>query len=359
MTRRFAFGTLLLALVLVVAACGDDDDATATTVAATTATTNDDTTATTAAAAATTVATTTAAMVDEPVTVGFASATQPSYAPALLGIETAGTVPMEAVFFQQSELAVQALLQGEIDILAIGVNGPMIAINEGAELVIIAVTIGNDWALVSTTDIATPADLEGKTIAIHSETSTATPLVRSTLEDAGVEAEFVIIPGSPNRAAAMSAGQIDATPLFLSSSIQLELEASDRFHTLVDYGEVPLASQALVTTRSWLAEHGDVATAIVRQFIETGRRISNDETWATEALSALFPDDDPAYLARLVQEYVARNLWVTDGGSALLARFGEAVQSNIARGSLPEDALTEVSDYVDLTAMNAALAELG
>jgi NitT/TauT family transport system substrate-binding protein len=293
------------------------------------------------------------------VTVGFASATQPAYAPALIAIDTSEKIPMEPVFFQQSELAMQALLQAEVDVLAIGVNGPMITISGGADLQIFGVTIGNDWTLVVTEDIQEPADLAGKTIAIHSETSTGTPLVRGTLDDAGVEAEFVTIAGSPNRAQAMTQGQVDATPLFLSDSIRLEGTDPDRFHVLLDYGEIPFASQALVAGTEWLDSNPELAECVLTHFIETARHMSDDPAWTTEQLVSMFPDEDPDYLDALASEYIDRGLWVTDGGAELFSNFGQAVQINIDLGTLDADASTEAADYLDTDALDAAIEHLG
>ena len=293
------------------------------------------------------------------VNIGFASVTQPAYAPALIAIATSDQVPMKANFFQQSELAMQALLQGQIDVLAIGVNSPMITINKGADLTIFGVTIGNDWTLVATTDIKTPADLAGKKIAIHSETSTGTPLVKGTLADAGVTAEFVTIPGSPNRAAAMLQGQVDATPLFLSDAISLTQKAPDRFHILLDYGTVPFASQALVANKTWLASHQADATLLLQHFIETARKMKSDQQFTVDQLTKMFPDDDSAYLQSLVKEYEQRGLWVTDGGHALLSTFDQAVKINIDLGTLPKDAKSATSDYVDTSTLDSVLAQLG
>jgi NitT/TauT family transport system substrate-binding protein len=296
---------------------------------------------------------------DQTVTIGFASVTQPAYAPSLIAIDTSDNIPMEATFFQQSELAMQALLQGEVDVLAIGVNGPMITISGGADLQIFGVTIGNDWTLVATQDIQEPADLEGKTIAIHSETSTGTPLVRGTLNDAGVNAEFVIIPGSPNRAQAMTQGQVDATPLFLSDAIRLERSDPERFHVLLDYGDVPFASQSLVAGTEWLDSNPELAQCLLEHFIETGRQMSDDPSATTDKLVSMFPDEDADYLGALVTEYVNRGLWVTDGGQALLSNFGEAVQTNIDLGTLAADAPSDAEAYTDTNALEAALQDLG
>lgn len=294
--------------------------------------------------------------VDEPVSVGFASATQPAYSPALLAIQESEDIPMEPTFFQQSELAMQALLQGEVDVLAIGVNGPMITISEGADLRIFGVTIGNDWTVVATQEIQSPADLAGKTIAIHSETSTGTPLLHGTLDDAGVEATLVTIPGSPNRAQAMTQGQVDATPLFLSDSIRLERSDPDRFHVLLDYGDVPFASQALVAGTEWLDADPQLAECVLSQFVATAQRMSDEPDWTLEQVTALFPEEDPEYLDALVTEYIDRGLWVTDGGSELLANFSDAVQINIDLGTLAADASTDPADYLRTDLLDAVLA---
>lgn len=293
--------------------------------------------------------------VDEPVSVGFASATQPAYFPALLSIETSETIPMEATFFQQSELAMQGLLQGEVDVLAIGINGPMITISQGAELRIFGVTIGNDWTIVATQEIQSPEDLEGVRIGIHSETSTGTPLARGTLDDAGVEAEFVTIAGSPNRAQAMTQGQIDATTLFLSDSIRLERSDPDTFHVLLDYADVPFASQSLVASTEWLDSNPELAECFVTHFVETGQRMHQERDGTIEQFIEMFPEEDPDYLEALANEYLDRGLWVDDGGQELLSDLGEAAQILIDLGSLNADAPTDASAYVRMDLVDAAV----
>lgn len=291
---------------------------------------------------------------DEPLTVGFASVTQPSYFAALRSIETSD-IPMEAEFFQQSELAMQALLQEEVDMLAIGINGPMITISEGAELAIFGVTIGNDWTIVATQDIQSPADLAGQRIGIHSETSTGTPLARGTLADANVEAEFITIAGSPNRAQAMTNDQIDATTLFLSDSIRLELSDPDKFHVLLDYSEVPFASQSLVAGTAWLDANPELAACVSAHFVETGMAMQADPEATIDQLMEMFPDEDPAYLEVLATEYLERNLWVADGGQELLSNLGEAIDILIDLGSLNADAPTDPEAYVRMDIVDAAV----
>lgn len=352
--------TVLLALVavlaLVVTACGGGtsespqatDEPTTQSASPSPAGTDGDATATPTSACETVTA-------DEPVTVGFASATQPAYFPALVSIETSENIPMEPTFFQQSELAMQALLQGEVDVLAIGINGPMITISEGADLRIFGVTIGNDWTIVANDSIQSPEDLAGARIGIHSETSTGTPLARGTLNELGIEAEFVTIAGSPNRAQAMTQDQIDATTLFLSDSIRLERNDPDKFHVLLDYAEVPFASQSLVASTEWLDANPELAECFVTHFVETGQRMHDEPEWAVEQLTAMFPEEDPDYLEALATEYLDRGLWVDDGGQELLSNLGEAAEILVDLGSLSSDAPTDVDSYVRMDLVDAAV----
>lgn len=285
--------------------------------------------------------------------IGFASANQPAYGTTLLADKTAERFTVKEVFFQNSELAMQGLLQGEVDVLAIGVNGPMLAIAQGADIKMFGVTIGNDWVLVTDDDITSPADLEGKTVAIHSDVSTGTPLLKGTLSDAGVKANLVTIPGSPNRAQAMMSGQVDATVLFLSDALSLQDQGAGKFHVLLDYRDVPFASQALVASTSWLADHPDLASAVLQHSVDTANKIKGDQSWASDELAAMFPDDKPDYLKSLVKEYVDRELWVTDGGKALFSTLDVAIKTNKELGTLPAEASTDASDYVDLQFLEA------
>ena len=362
---RTVLFALLAVLALVVTACGDGGASQAPqdsetpggeSQAATPGATEDD-----AESAAPTSATSACEDVtaDQPVSVGFASATQPAYFPALVSIETSETIPMEPIFFQQSELAMQAVLQGEVDVLAIGINGPMITISEGAELQIFGVTIGNDWTIVANDSIQSPEDLAGARIGIHSETSTGTPLARGTLNELGIDAEFVTIAGSPNRAQAMTQDQIDATTLFLSDSIRLERNDPDKFHVLLDYAEVPFASQSLVASTEWLDSNPELAECFVTHFVETGQRMHEERDWAIEQLTEMFPEEDPEYLEALATEYLDRGLWVDDGGQELLSNLGEAAEILIELESLSADAPTDASDYVRMDLVDAAVENAG
>ena len=50
-------------------------------------------------------------------------------------------------------------------------------------------------------------------------------------------ADLLVIPGSPNRSAALMNGQIDATPLFLSDGVNIRLQQPDKFHVLKAFAE--------------------------------------------------------------------------------------------------------------------------
>jgi len=300
-----------------------------------------------------------AARVD--VTIGNAS--QPAVATgafsAAMQAQGDSNVVATQEFFQQSELAAQALLQDDIEVLHIGVLTPINAILGGADLVIFAVDVGNDWVLVAENEIATPQDLAGKNVGIHSETSTATAMLAKTYQDNGIDPGTIntlIVPGSANRAQAILQGQLDATPLLLQDVGTILEEAPGKFHVLVDWADIPLASGVLAAKRDWYEANLDAATELVRRMIATNTAWKADPSLATDFLVEQFPDSSRDYLASTAEEYLSRGLWPTDGGAAFLGdEFVAAIELLKSTGSIPADASDDPSTYVDLRAMDAAL----
>lgn len=287
------------------------------------------------------------------VRVGFASQPLARSGNSILAFESTDFVNADLAFFQSSELAVQGLLLDEIDVLHIGANGPITATAQGADLVIFAVTIGNDWALVGNDTASSLDDLPGTRVAVHSETSTATVMLRQTLSDEGMtedDIDLLFIQGSPNRAQALSQGEIDATALFVSEAIQLLTTRPGEFHILLDYGNVPLAAGVLAAKRDWYEANLDAAAALVQAIQAQNSSFADDPENAKQVINERFPDEGEEYVSALVDEYVSRGLWPPDAGAALLSDFGPAIQVIAGSGSLAEGASVDPDDYVDLRA---------
>ena len=266
---------------------------------------------------------------------------------------------VETIFFAQSELGVQALAQGEADFGHGALRPYWAAVAEGAEVLTLMEHVANAWSIVSLREIIECADLAGRRMAQHSPGGVSKALSDAYIAQAcpGVEPIELIIPGSGNRAAALLAGEIDATPLELADVAQLLAQGGDRFHILVRFAEeLPGLKTSGVTVRAAFArQHPQAVTDYLQALLESHRRLAEDPgplvTAAVEQLGL-----DPETAAAAVEAYMAIDAWHPNGGldrasvAASLAFYQQM-------GSLPEGLTAEA--VADLTYLEAALDEIG
>ena len=83
--------------------------------------------------------------------------------------------------------------------------------------------VANDWSVLAKADIVHCADLDQRRMAIHSECSVSAAMLRAYIEKTcpGTEPEYLIIPGSENRASALLVGEIDAAPVELIDAVRI------------------------------------------------------------------------------------------------------------------------------------------
>ncbi|SFS11181.1 ABC-type nitrate/sulfonate/bicarbonate transport system, substrate-binding protein [Agrococcus baldri] len=149
------------------------------------------------------------------ITLAFPGAVGPTDTPALAALQAMSEDGWETDYieFDSPDVATQALIGGDVNIASMGPSTVMAANAAGADLRIVANNNVIDQLIVAAPDVQTCADLDGRTVAYHSEGSTSTAHLMRYLEDNCPEAspEFLVISGSGNRAAALLEGQIDGT----------------------------------------------------------------------------------------------------------------------------------------------------
>jgi len=158
-------------------------------------------------------------------TVGFTTPGIPSVG-LIEAIETlrADGYDIETPKVAEPELLVEGLINGEFQFSSETTTAALLGAQLGGDIKVIADLTLNSWTLYGTSDIVECANLDGKRLAIHSEAGVSTALVRNYIEAECPEAspEYLVIAGSPNRYAALLAGEINASPLELSDAIALE-----------------------------------------------------------------------------------------------------------------------------------------
>jgi NitT/TauT family transport system substrate-binding protein len=270
---------------------------------------------------------------------------------------------VEQRFVEEAPIAIQAIEQGQAQIgTNIGVNVGVPAVEAGARIVDVAATQRPTWALAVAPDINSFADLDGKRIAVHGETSFTRAVSQWFAEENGFQYEELIIPGSEVRAEALAQGQIDASVIDLPDVVQLSHTFPDSFKVLTTIGEEfpDLIEQDLWLSVPWAQENPELAARVVKAIVEAMRKLTDDTDYALELAKEHLPDVDEAVLEELVNEYSSRGLWPADGlltperALETLVFFNDVGEIDI--GTPTEESL---SKYFDFSYIEQAREELG
>ncbi|MFA7199267.1 MAG: ABC transporter substrate-binding protein [Methanoculleus sp.] len=226
---------------------------------------------------------------------------------ALLGVEQ-----ITDYNFPTGAPEMQTMLAGDLDIAYVGAAPFIAAVSTGLDAKIVAAvqTQGSDLVLRSEIPYSTPADLVGKTIATFPPGTIQDTILRTWLEENGVDPASVSIKAMDPGAAttAISAGQVDGVFLPHPSPAVIAAEGTGR--TVVQSGEMMKdhACCVLVASGSLIREHPEIVEQVVRTHIKaTEYNIENQDEAASiyakktgqnvETVKASFRDWDGTWTA--------------------------------------------------------------
>jgi NitT/TauT family transport system substrate-binding protein len=290
-------------------------------------------------------------------TVGFTTAGVPSVGllAAIDELREQGYT-IETPEVAEPELLIEGIVNGEFQFSSETTTAALLGAQLGGDVKVIADLALNSWTLYGDEEITSCADLDGKRLAIHSQAGVSTALVRNYIASECPDAspDYLVIAGSPNRYAALLAGEIDASPLELADAIALENEAGDRFSQLTSFAEsLPTVHPtAVYGSGSFMAENPALVEDLLAGLLEQNRQIAAD----------------PAYLEGLIEEYLGE----IPHSEEVAARYSELFPVN---GGLDEQAVADTIDFAvdaeviepgltveeaaDLSYLDAALERIG
>ncbi len=225
--------------------------------------------------------------------------------------------------FADEELAIQAVLSGQMDI---GFGTPYSAMQRSKAPIRIIYQLSKlVFFPVTTMDYAELKDLDGKPILLHSRGG-GTDAIANVIEDReGIKfGERSYVPGSENRVVALIAGQAEATILDLANKNKIVAQDGDRFHALPMF-EVKASDEALFANLDWIKENeGDVdifvkALASVWQDMAADPTIISRETNPDGPIGQL-PAEVLAELDGFYTDAVAGGLYDPNGGGRAAAQ---------------------------------------
>ena len=229
----------------------------------------------------------------------------------------AAGVEYEWTAFAEEELAIQAVLSGDMDI-AFGT--PYSAMQRSKAPVRIIFQLSRlVFFPVATKQYASLKDLDGVPIMLHSRGGGTDSIANVIESREGITfGERSYVPGSDKRVVAMLAGQAEATILDLSNRNKIIAEAGDRFNSLPMF-EVKASDEALFANLDWIKENEEAVNTLVKSLHSVWQDVAKDPTIVSretdpEGPIGQLPAEVLAELDGFYTEAVAGGLYDPNGG---------------------------------------------
>lgn len=178
--------------------------------------------------------------------------------------------------FSDEELAIQAVLSGQMDI---GFGTPYAAMQKSKAPIRIIFQLSKlKFFPVTSKKYSDLKELDGQPIMLHSRGGGTDSIANVIEEKVGIKfGDRVYVSGSSNRVAALMAGQTDATIIDLSNKNKLMKIAGDKFNVLPMF-DVDASDEALFANLDWIkANEADVDT-FVKALVSVYRDMAADPT---------------------------------------------------------------------------------
>ena len=196
---------------------------------------------------------------------------------------------VDVVVIRASDVGVQALAGGSLEIAGSASDAPIAAIEKGLDLVIVGGIInGLTQSIMAAKRFKTYNDLRGATFGAISLTSGVTFALRQVMKLKGLEYprdyKLLVIGGTPQTYAALVAGSIDAAALSLPVNYAAEEHGFNEIGRFVDVmPNYQLA--ALSTKRSWAEKNRPVLVRVMRAMAQTMHWIYQNKEAAANYLA--------------------------------------------------------------------------
>lgn len=259
--------------------------------------------------------------------------------------------------FADEELAIQAVLSGQMDI---GFGTPYAAMQRSKAPIRIIFQLSKlVFFPVTTMEYNTLADLNGKPILLHSRGGGTDSIANVIEEREGIKlGERSYVPGSANRVVALLAGQADATILDLSNMNKIVAEAGDRFHALPMF-EVNASDEALFANLDWIHNNEEAVNIFVKALVGVWQDMAKDPTMVRRETNpdgpiGQLPAEILAELDGFYADAVKGGLYHPNGGGRVAAQAD--MEWYTGAGQLEGDPATlNIEDFWYFAPLDAAM----
>jgi NitT/TauT family transport system substrate-binding protein len=219
--------------------------------------------------------------------------------------------------FADEELAIQAILSGQMDI---GFGTPYSVMQRSRAPIRIIFQLSKlkffPVAVEKYTDLK---QLDGHPIMLHSRGGGTDSIANVIQERMSIKfGDRTYVPGSANRVVAMLANQAEVTILDLSNKNKIMAEAGDRFNVLPMF-DVDASDEALFANLDWIKENSEQVDILVAALVSVWRDMDKDPTIIRRETNpdgpiGQLPAEILAELDGFYAEAVAGGLYDPNGG---------------------------------------------
>jgi len=259
--------------------------------------------------------------------------------------------------FSDEELAIQAVLSGQMDI---GFGTPYAAMQRSRAPIRIVFQLSKlKFFPVTTKKYSSLNDLDGEPILLHSRGGGTDSIANVIEERLGITfGERSYVPGSSNRVAALLGGRADATIIDLSNTNKLmRSEAGSNFNVLEMF-DVEASDEALFGNLDWIKENAEDVQIFVDALVSTYTDMHEDPTIIRRETNpdgpiGQLPEEILAELDGFYTDAVEAGLYSPNGGGEVAANADLEWYS--AAGQLDGDPSTlDINDFWYLEPLMAA-----
>ena len=257
----------------------------------------------------------------------------------------------------------EAIVADRIEVAARSSDEVLLGQSRGVDVVAIGAPISTmHYAVISSPGVDSLADLDGKAIATSGPGGFNGMLFRYMLKREGLEPEqdvqIVPVGGSSERAAAVMAGQVQATVTYIDNWLAMEEQGANV--QLLGYVAdlVPgLSSRAVFAEREYLEANEELATAIACANLEVNAWINDDkDTFVSYVVDNVRGADENA-VAKFYDVAMDVNMFPTEPESLLDTAGYQALADLMYEGGEFDQQL-DASGFIDRSYVDAA-AEMG
>ena len=258
---------------------------------------------------------------------------------------------------------VQALIANRSNLAPHGADELIIGAAEGADLVAYGSPQSKvNYVLIAKNDVNSVEDLQGRTIGMSGPGGFDALLTRFSLRDVGLDPEtdvnFVQIGGSPDRAAALLAGRVDAATIGLDDWFELKQQTED-VHLVKYMSEVvpDFPTELYFSKREYVEANPNVALAIACGNLEANQWANNNKDAFIAYTLEKVPGASEEGVAELYDAAVDVGMWPTSPEEILSPTgLNGLMEAMIETGDISSP--VDVTNYLDTSYLQQA-ADMG